>query len=178
MTCPTHSCRSAPACTRHVARLLADATPAARALAEAQLDALAAELRTARSGAARRELVGAGELLRGRFSVDPGGDPATRRPADVLATGTGHPLVVGAIAVAAARRAGLTLGLLAGPRGRLAVAHTQLAQPLVLAAEPGLPLRSLAGDEPLFRWLCAEAAAARAGALPVRAAPAAVVAAA
>ncbi|MCW2993061.1 MAG: hypothetical protein JWQ18_556, partial [Conexibacter sp.] len=55
----------------------------------------------------------------------------------------------------------IALGLLAGPRGTLALAHATLAEPLVLDLGAGFALRDVAGDESLHRWLCAHETACR-----------------
>jgi hypothetical protein len=122
---------------------------------------LADALGPLRSSSPRRELVACGALLAARFDVDVSGRIATLRADTVLREGRGAPLVLGAIAVTAAREAGIALGLLAGPRGRFAVAHAMLAKPLVLDLGEGFALRDIAGAEPSFRWLCAHAAAQR-----------------
>lgn len=164
MTCTIDRCASAGDCTRHLALLLtrSDARTARRsAAAEAALDRLAAELRELRSGSARRELRGCATLLQARFSVDLGGGRASLAPDRVLATGVGAPLVLGAIAATAARRAGIALGLIAGSHGRYAVAHATLAHPLVLDLGEGFAQRDVAGCEHHYRWLCAHETAQR-----------------
>lgn len=159
MTCVSSRCRTAGDCTRHLSLLLDASTEQARADAEARVAALAEDLRALRSGSARNELVAVGSLLRARFAVDGSRSPQSLRPADVLVRSAGNPLVLGAVAVAAARQAGMPLGLLAGGRGAFAVAHATLAKPLVLDLASGFALRSVAGDEASFRWLCAHATA-------------------
>jgi hypothetical protein len=165
MTCISGRCRAASDCTRHLSVLLQATGERPRADAEARVAALAEDLRALRSGSARNELVAAGSLLRARFAVDVSRTPASLRPADVLAQSSGNPIVLGAIAVAAARQAGMPLGLLAGPRGAFAVAHATLAKPLVLDLADGFALRSVAGDEPSYRWLCAHVTASHVGTL-------------
>ncbi|PTL59099.1 hypothetical protein [Paraconexibacter algicola] len=165
MTCTTDRCATAADCTRHVALLLAGdrGTAAARsaAAADAALDDLAAALRACRSGSAARELRACAAVLAERFTVDLGGTPATLAPDRVLARGAGAPLVLGAIAVTAARRGGVALGLLAGPHGRYAVAHATYPKPLVLDLQEGFALQDVGGRESLHRWLCAHETAQR-----------------
>lgn len=164
MTCITDRCSSAGDCTRHVSLLLASsggAGPRRAAGADAALLALADELRALRSGSPRRELLACADHLAQRFTVDLGGRPATLAPDTVLTHGAGAPLVLGAIAVTAAREAGIALGLLAGPRGSYAVAHATLAEPLVLDIAGGFARRDVAGAESLHRWLCAHETAQR-----------------
>jgi len=164
MTCITDSCAAASDCTRHVSLLLAAAGPdgpRGAARADADLQALAAELRELRAGSPRTELLACGRHLAARFSVDLAGAPESLSPAAVLTSGRGAPLVLGAIAVTAARQAGIALGLLAGPRGRYAVAHATHARPEVLDLDGTFAVRSVAGDEPLHRWLCAHETAQR-----------------
>ncbi|WP_354699366.1 hypothetical protein DSM112329_05080 [Paraconexibacter sp. AEG42_29] len=172
MTCISDSCRTASDCTRHLSLLLQTDDTSTRLKAEKRIAALAEDLRALRSGSARNELVAAGSLLRARFTVDASGSRASLRPTDVLETAQGNPLVLGAVAVTAARQAGMALGLLAGARGRFVVAHATLARPLVLDLHDGFALRNVDGDESSFRWLCAHVTAQRVGELlapqPVR----------
>jgi hypothetical protein len=142
------------ACTGHAEYLLAGESSGVEeaSLAIAELVLALRELRCASS---RRELVAAGSLLRARFSSIADGGPETLSVVETLARRRGAPIVLGAIAVSAARRAQIPLGLLAGPGGRFAIAHATLARPLVLALEEEFALRDIAGEEPSYRWLCA-----------------------
>jgi hypothetical protein len=161
MSATTDRCRVAKHCTSH-ARLALEATPAADAAAAASaLDRLATELAAARSRSPRSELRACGELLAQRLRTDrDGGDDALRLDR-VLASGRGAPVTLGAIAVTAARQAGIALGLLSGAYGRVVVAHATLPAPLVLDLQADFALRDIAGDEPLHRWLCAHETARR-----------------
>jgi len=161
MTCNAGRCAAAAGCSAHV-RLALEATPGADAVRSAVLlDELAGVLAAARSGAPRAELRDCAALLAGRFTVAPARAGEALRVDLALERGTGAPLVLGAIAATAARRAGIALGLLAGPRGTFALAHATLAAPLVLDLGAGFAVRDIAGDEPLHRWLCAHETAAR-----------------
>lgn len=164
MTCITDTCTAASDCTRHVSLLLAAAGTDGRqstAAMHAALATLADELRPLRSASPRTELLACGAHLARRFAVDLVGGPASLSPAAALATGRGAPLVLGAIAVTAARQAGIALGLLAAPHGRYAVAHATHARPEVLDLDEAFALCSVAGREPLHRWLCAHETARR-----------------
>ncbi len=144
------------ACTGH-AECLLDCEPAGVAEAMLAIDVLVLALGDVRSGSARHELVAAGSLLGARLSSVCDGGPETLSIVETLARRRGAPIVLGAIAVTAARRAHIPLGLLAGPDGRFAVAHATLARPLVLALDEDFALRSVAGEESSYRWLCAYA---------------------
>lgn len=164
MTCTTDRCASASDCIRHVSLLLAATSgrgPRRVAAADTALLALAGELRDLRSGSPKRELTACGALLAERFTVDLAGRPESLAPDAVLESGAGSPLVLGAIAVTAARQAGIALGLLAGPHGHYAVAHATYAKPLVLDLAEGFAQRSVEGREHLHRWLCAHETAQR-----------------
>lgn len=157
MPCSTDRCPSARDCTRHVALLFAGGGlgPTRSGAADAALQALAAELRPCRSGDPAAELRDSARVLASRVRTDLTGDAASYAPDLVLERGAGSPLVIGAIAATAARRAGIALGLLAGPYGTYALAHATLAQPTVLDLADGFAARSVAGRESLHRWLCA-----------------------
>ena len=161
MTCTTDACTWPCGCTRHAIMALEAVGGSATAFTAVQIAGLADALRPLRSPSARRELVASGRLLASRFDVDLSGRIASLRADAVLRAGRGAPLVLGAIAVTAAREAGMPLGLLAGPNGRLAVAHATLPTPLVLDLGERFALRDVGGAERSFRWLCAHETAQR-----------------
>jgi hypothetical protein len=139
-------------------RTAAVADPALAERSAAQLSAL---LTACRSASPRVELTGAGAALAAVLATDHGDDPDALRLDALLARGGGAPIALGALAVTAARGAGIALGLLAGPHGRLALAHALLAEPLVLDLGASFAPRRIAGEEPLHRWVCAHEAARR-----------------
>ncbi|WCB95243.1 hypothetical protein DSM104299_03986 [Baekduia alba] len=164
MTRTIDRCGAPQGCVRHALLALsatpdADAAAARRGLAE-----LAGRLEAARSGAPRQELAACGELLAAAFTADRSGAPDSFRLDVALARGSGAPLILGAVAVNAARDAGIALGLLAGPAGRLVVAHAMLSRPLVLDLADDFAPRDIGGEEALHRWLCAHETARRVGA--------------
>lgn len=152
---------AAQGCVRHDVLALAAAPGADAAGASRALDDLARTLRGARSRSARQELTASATLLAATLVADRSGTPETFRLDRALAAGYGAPVILGVIAVTAARQAGIALGLLTGPAGRLVIAHAMLAQPLVLDLDAGFGLLSIAGDEPLYRWACAHETARR-----------------
>lgn len=80
-------------------------------------------------------------------------------PHEAACRGRGHELAVAAIALEAARRAGVRLGLVACPDA-VFIGHPGLSAPVLLAAAPDwhlLDARDL--DEPSLAWQCAHEAA-------------------
>lgn len=111
------------------------------------------ELAIAPGGSARAELEHAGAVLRERIVF---GEDASLDLTRLAAAATPlHPLAAGVALVVAARARGVALGLLADRRGRLALAHAGLADPLVIALEPGAPLVGVGGASNGYRWVCA-----------------------
>ena len=161
MTCTTDACTWPCGCTRHAIMALEAVGGSATAFTAVQIAGLADALRPLRSPSSRRELVASGELLATRFDVDLSGRMASLRADTVLRAGRGAPLVLAAIAVTAAREAGIPLGLLAGQNGRVVVAHATLSRPLVLDLGERFALRDVAGEERSFSWLCAHETAQR-----------------
>jgi hypothetical protein len=161
MSCAIDRCAAAVGCNSHVQLTLEAAPGVDAALVARMLGELTAALAGARAASPRGELIACGALLADRFTVDHSGAADALRPDLALSRRHGAPLVLGALAATAAREAGIALGLLAGPHGRLAVAHALLAEPLVLDLDAGFALRDIAGDEPLHRWLCGHETARR-----------------
>lgn len=121
----------------------------------AELDALAAALAPARAHVPREQLQACAELIASRFAVAEGGasleDLLLHR---VLEACRGHRLPIAIAVVAAARGAGIPLGVIGG-RGELYLAHAAL--PEALAIDPRTPDRlvDLAARLDGLAWCCA-----------------------
>jgi regulator of sirC expression with transglutaminase-like and TPR domain len=79
--------------------------------------------------------------------------------ARVAVGGAGHPLLLAVTCVEAARRAGLPLGIVAGPDGAF-LAHRELAEPLLVDPAEGRLRDARTLAEPVA-WQCCHQVAAR-----------------
>jgi transglutaminase superfamily protein len=78
----------------------------------------------------------------------------------VVRDGAGHPLALAVVCVEAARRAGIPLGVVAGGTGCF-VAHTMLAEPLLVDVARGGRLVEAGGRVDEIGWQCSHQVAAR-----------------
>lgn len=78
----------------------------------------------------------------------------------VVADGSGHPLALAVVCVEAARRAGISLGVVAGGAGCF-VAHTMLDEPLLVDVARGGRVIEAGGRTDDIGWQCSHQVAAR-----------------
>lgn len=145
--CPGHA-ELAVAMTAEIARVDGPAV-------DAQLDLLALELAGARSLAPAGQLAELTDIMRAFAAVEPHVGSRDLRIDRVLHTCEGHPLALATIAVDAARRAGLDVGII-GDGHTHVIAHRQLEQPLAVdlgSASRGPRVRTVDGDA--MGWRCA-----------------------
>jgi hypothetical protein len=130
--------------------------------APAALDALAASLAGVRADAPAEQLGACAELCAARF-----------RPSElewagiqdllldrVVLGGVGHPLAVAVACVEAGRRAGITLGIVAGEAGCF-VGHPAMDEPLLIDIAGGARVIDAGGRTGDAGWQCSHQVAAR-----------------
>jgi Transglutaminase-like superfamily len=130
---------------------------------DAALDRIAEELAPAASSDPERQMLAAEAVLARHLQVEEG--PARSvgiadlLPHEVARSGRGHELAVAAVALEAARRAGIRLGLVACPEA-VFLGHPRLSAPVLLAPAPDWHLADARDlDEPELAWQCAHEAA-------------------
>jgi hypothetical protein len=151
--CPTHA---------GLALALAAEFGPPAAGAGAALDALSAPLAAVRHDAPAEQLAACAELVGARF------DPSDLEWSGiqdllldrVLVSGLGHPLALAVACVEAARRAGITLGIVAGGAGCF-VAHPALDEPLIVDLADPARVVEAGGRTADVGWQCSHQVAAR-----------------
>lgn len=137
----------------------AELAPLDEVALDAALDRIAADLAPAARDEPEQQMLVAEAVLARHLRVDEG--PARTAgmtdllPHEVACRGHGHELAVAAVALEAARRAGVRLGLVACPEA-VFLGHPRLNAPVLLAPAPDWHLcdaRDL--GEPALAWQCA-----------------------
>jgi hypothetical protein len=147
---------------RRPCALLAAEFGAPERRAPAALDALAAPLTAVREDAPADQLAACADLVAGRFDSS---DLEWAGIQDLLldrvvVTGFGHPLALAVACVEAARRAGITLGIVAGGPGCF-VAHPSMDEPLLVDLAGRAGVVEASGRSAEVGWQCSHQVAAR-----------------
>jgi hypothetical protein len=151
--CPTHADLALA--------LAAEFRPPARA-ADAALDVLAAPLAPVRGDAPAEQLAACADVVASQLhcaDLDWAGIQDLLLDRVVLG-GFGHPLTLAVACVEAARRAGITLGIVAGGAGCY-VAHPELGEPMLIDVADGARLVDAGGRTEHVGWQCSHQVAAR-----------------
>jgi regulator of sirC expression with transglutaminase-like and TPR domain len=128
--------------------------------ADLALEELAAGLAGARAELPERQLEAVGELAGARLEAVALTNAIDDLLVDRVAVGgAGHPLLLAVVCAEAARRAGLALGIVAGPDGAF-LAHRELEEPLLVDPAAGALRDARTLAEPVA-WQCCHQVAAR-----------------
>jgi Transglutaminase-like superfamily len=148
-----------PPCSLALA-LAAEFAPIRPGRADLALDGLAARLAAARDGTPGDQLAAVADLAWAHL------EPVTLTTAiddllvdRVAADGAGHPLLLAILCAEAARRAGLRVGIVAGPDGAF-LAHAELTEPLLVDPTTGVQRETTTLSAPV-QWQCCHQVAAR-----------------
>lgn len=153
---PSFTARAAAACPGHAElalSLAAEFGPVDVAAADAQLDLVAVELAGARSLPPVEQLGALAAVMRAFAVVEPHIGSRDLRVDSALDAWEGHPLALVPIAVDAAQRAGLAVGVI-GDGAQYMVAHREVEEPVALefgSAGPGVR----EADQSTMTWRCA-----------------------
>jgi hypothetical protein len=134
--------------------------PVRPARADRALDELAAWLAGARHDEPEGQLAAVADLARAHLEAVTLTSAIDDLLVDrVAADGAGHPLLLAVVCAEVARRAGLRLGIIAGPEGAF-LAHPELDAPLLVDPRAGAVRDAATVDGPVA-WQCCHQMAAR-----------------
>jgi hypothetical protein len=140
--------------------LAAEFAPVRPERADRALDELAAWLAGAQHDAPEDQLAAVAELARAHLDAVALSNAIDDLLVDrVAADGAGHPLLLAVTCAESARRAGLRLGIAAGPDGAF-LAHPDVDQPLLVDPATGALSDARTLQEPVV-WQCCHQVAAR-----------------